>query len=297
MTFGDTLKLIRISKSLSQKELNNNLMSRTSISKIENNRQIPTYPKAIILISELGVTPNEFEYIRNGFKQSSKQEIIDDFIHLSNSTQHKALEQLFIRCNNLLSKGQNDDIYRISLIIKALLCTDTKSLKELRIIVTPVWKYLETHDSWDKLDLYLVNNILFLFSSETSYTMANTAIKNIDQNYPQLRKLKNGFLLNEAFLLMQQNCWNSALQLLELSMSLSQQIQRFDLFILGRIRIAICNGDFITAEKERKVLSLMGATNMYKSIEYEINEFRKQIQKKHTKMCITVNAFLIKFSY
>ncbi|WPC16630.1 helix-turn-helix domain-containing protein [Pediococcus inopinatus] len=280
MTFGDTLKLIRISKSLSQKELNNNLMSRTSISKIENNRQIPTYPKAIILISELGVTPNEFEYIRNGFKQSSKQEIIDDFIHLSNSTQHKALEQLFIRCNNLLSKGQNDDIYRISLIIKALLCTDTKSLKELRIIVTPVWKYLETHDSWDKLDLYLVNNILFLFSSETSYTMANTAIKNIDQNYPQLRKLKNGFLLNEAFLLMQQNCWNSALQLLELSMSLSQQIQRFDLFILGRIRIAICNGDFITAEKERKVLSLMGATNMYKSIEYEINEFRKQIQKK-----------------
>jgi len=280
VTFGDTLKLIRISKSLSQKELNNNLMSRTSISKIENNRQIPTYPKAIILISELGVTPNEFEYIRNGFKQSSKQEIIDDFIHLSNSTQHKALEQLFIRCNNLLSKGQNDDIYRISLIIKALLCTDTKSLKELRIIVTPVWKYLETHDSWDKLDLYLVNNILFLFSSETSYTMANTAIKNIDQNYPQLRKLKNGFLLNEAFLLMQQNCWNSALQLLELSMSLSQQIQRFDLFILGRIRIAICNGDFITAEKERKVLSLMGATNMYKSIEYEINEFRKQIQKK-----------------
>ncbi|WPC20249.1 helix-turn-helix domain-containing protein [Pediococcus inopinatus] len=280
MTFGDTLKLIRISKSLSQKELNNNLMSRTSISKIENNRQIPTYPKAIILISELGVTPNEFEYIRNGFKQSSKQEIIDDFIHLSNSTQHKALEQLFIRCNNLLSKGQNDDIYRISLIIKALLCTDTKSLKELRIIVTPVWKYLETHDSWDKLDLYLVNNILFLFSSETSYTMANTAIKNIDQNYPQLRKLKNGFLLNEAFLLMQQNCWNSALQLLELSMSLSQQIQRFDLFILGRIRIAICNGDFITAKKERKVLSLMGATNMYKSIEYEINEFRKQIQKK-----------------
>ncbi|WPP09115.1 helix-turn-helix domain-containing protein [Pediococcus inopinatus] len=280
MTFGDTLKLIRISKSLSQKELNNNLMSRTSISKIENNRQIPTYPKAIILISELGVTPNEFEYIRNGFKQSSKQEIIDDFIHLSNSTQHKALEQLFIRCNNLLSKGQNDDIYRISLIIKTLLCTDTKSLKELRIIVTPVWKYLETHDSWDKLDLYLVNNILFLFSSETSYTMANTAIKNIDQNYPQLRKLKNGFLLNEAFLLMQQNCWNSALQLLELSMSLSQQIQRFDLFILGRIRIAICNGDFITAEKERKVLSLMGATNMYKSIEYEINEFRKQIQKK-----------------
>lgn len=262
MTFGDTLKLIRISKSLSQKELNNNLMSRTSISKIENNRQIPTYPKAIILISELGVTPNEFEYIRNGFKQSSKQEIIDDFIHLSNSTQHKALEQLFIRCNNLLSKGQNDDIYRISLIIKALLCTDTKSLKELRIIVTPVWKYLETHDSWDKLDLYLVNNILFLFSSETSYTMANTAIKNIDQNYPQLRKLKNGFLLNEAFLLMQQNCWNSALQLLELSMSLSQQIQRFDLFILGRIRITICNGDFITAEKERKVLSLMGATNM-----------------------------------
>ncbi|NDO25472.1 helix-turn-helix domain-containing protein [Ligilactobacillus murinus] len=50
MEFGKVLKQIRISRNLKQTDLSQDFLSRTSISKIENGKQIPAYDTAVKLI-------------------------------------------------------------------------------------------------------------------------------------------------------------------------------------------------------------------------------------------------------
>ncbi|KRL84242.1 helix-turn-helix domain-containing protein [Ligilactobacillus apodemi] len=54
MNFGETLKQIREARHLKQADIANGLLSRTSISKIENNKQHPTYDSALELIANVG---------------------------------------------------------------------------------------------------------------------------------------------------------------------------------------------------------------------------------------------------
>lgn len=56
MEFGKVLKQIRISRNLKQTDLSQDFLSRTSISKIENGKQIPAYDTAVKLINNLGLT-------------------------------------------------------------------------------------------------------------------------------------------------------------------------------------------------------------------------------------------------
>ncbi|MBI0034021.1 hypothetical protein [Lactobacillus sp. M0396] len=49
------------------------------ISKIEHTSMSTTYENEIKLITRLGVTPNEFEYISNGYQVSIKQQLLQRF--------------------------------------------------------------------------------------------------------------------------------------------------------------------------------------------------------------------------
>ncbi|WP_412989866.1 helix-turn-helix domain-containing protein [Pediococcus siamensis] len=281
MEFGKTLKTIRLAKGLRQKELNNALMSRTSISKIENGNQTPSYAKAIALISELGLSPNEFEYIRNNFHLTPKQEIIQSFINLSYPAKNVDLVRLGHQCNQLLAKGADPDVTSILLVTKALLAFRTSPLTQSQKTITPVWQYLQKHESWTLLDLYLVNQLLFLLAPETALMLVKVALKIITTKYPQRLLLKNELLLNEARLFMQQSQWDAAISLLTTSMLLSKRIQRFDLLLLAKARVALCQGNTIQAEGKRQLLLAMGASALAEWVAHESTVVRRQQNLTH----------------
>uniref|UniRef100_UPI002ABD9661 helix-turn-helix domain-containing protein n=1 Tax=Priestia megaterium TaxID=1404 RepID=UPI002ABD9661 len=74
--FGKTLKKIRESRGLSQEYLAANIVSRTSISKIENGKQVPTIANAQKLITRLDLNTNEFFYIQNDYRLDPKMQIL-----------------------------------------------------------------------------------------------------------------------------------------------------------------------------------------------------------------------------
>ncbi|MBC1594014.1 helix-turn-helix domain-containing protein [Listeria seeligeri] len=59
-TIGDTIKYIRVNKQYSQKNVSTSIISRTSLSKIENNMLNPTFAKLIPIINNLDVDFDEF---------------------------------------------------------------------------------------------------------------------------------------------------------------------------------------------------------------------------------------------
>ncbi|EAD5762839.1 XRE family transcriptional regulator, partial [Listeria monocytogenes] len=63
-TYGAIIKQIRKGKSISQIELSNTILSRTTISKIENNNIVPTINTLEAILHKLDVTVDEFQFIR-----------------------------------------------------------------------------------------------------------------------------------------------------------------------------------------------------------------------------------------
>ncbi|MDN6968507.1 helix-turn-helix transcriptional regulator [Oenococcus sp. UCMA 17063] len=279
MEFGSALKKIRVSRIIRQEELSQNLMSRTSISKIENLKQLPNYTNSVQLIERLGLTLNEFEFIKNNYSYSKKQTIEQQFMHIGDSTHQNDLLDLKERCLLYLKKDKDSDVKRIYLITKAMLEIDKKTMKELCPIVQPVWDYLSKIDTWVILDLYMINYIFFFFPSKTSFWMLRLALINIKEKYPELIKLKNSFLLNQSYLLMQGKKFSRAKSFLEESLTISKQTAQYDLLILAKIRICFCDNKENQITKLLILLHEMGANSLAEGIKEEL-KILKEIKNK-----------------
>ncbi|HGX1667604.1 TPA: helix-turn-helix domain-containing protein, partial [Listeria innocua] len=64
---------MRKNKSLSQSYVSNNILARTTISKIENNNIIPTITTIENIVIKLDVTIDELRYIKNDYKLNTRE--------------------------------------------------------------------------------------------------------------------------------------------------------------------------------------------------------------------------------
>ncbi|BCD16139.1 helix-turn-helix domain-containing protein [Bacillus cereus] len=189
--FGDTLKRIRESRGLSQTYLAADIVSRTSISKIENGKQEPTISNAKKLITRLDLNTNEFFYIQNDYKLDSKMQILYDFMNLSETTQDEPISKLINECKNYLSNTFDVKINSILIVLESLQNFEKGyDLSTLYENLKPVWERLSKLDDWLIIDLFLINNILYFFPIDTASNMAIHALKTIKSKYPHLLKLK-----------------------------------------------------------------------------------------------------------
>ncbi|EAV9833053.1 helix-turn-helix transcriptional regulator, partial [Listeria monocytogenes] len=74
-TIGQTLKYIRTSKNLTQKDVYTNLISRASYQNFESDKQTPNIAVLYNLLHVLGMTIEEFFYIKNDKKLDTRGEL------------------------------------------------------------------------------------------------------------------------------------------------------------------------------------------------------------------------------
>ena len=77
--FGKTIHNLRTTRKMTQQELAQDLFDRSTISKIENAELSTTYENELKLIERLGLNPNEFEYISNGYHIGTKNQLLHRF--------------------------------------------------------------------------------------------------------------------------------------------------------------------------------------------------------------------------
>lgn len=259
MEFGETLRQIRESRHLKQSDIANGLLSRTSISKIENNKQHPTYDSALELIANVGVTPSEFEYIRNNYHYTEKQLIIHKFMSLIQTSQIAAIAEVHSLCLVYLAKKYDQDVFHIQYILEALQAFDNGNFNESTAKAMLVWNDLENVDVWTQFDLFLINNILYFFPIDTAYEIAQLALRTLTEKYPQLTRLKGAFVMNISRLLMNNKRFSEAYSILSNELEIHRQNFRYDSLNLSYAYIAICQNDLTTAKKYRLLLANMGA--------------------------------------
>lgn len=272
-TFGETIQKIRKSRGITQSELSNNLLNRTTLSKIENSLEEPSYQNASQLIKRLGITQVEFDYIRNNYNFSPKEKVIFDFFNIAYNSEVKKIDILLKKCSEF---PDDNELKKISLILKAF---KSGNLDSARKLILPFWQSQGSEiDNWNIFDLYLLNMIFFVFDEETMIGISNRAIETIESKYPFLESLEENFVLNKTAILMSRKKFNTAAQILTKAITLAKSTFRYDKLFMAKGRLAICQKNKKKALQCLNTLKAMEAMDVYHGLQDEINEFADRFE-------------------
>lgn len=271
-SFGETIKEIRTARGITQSELAGSLINRTTLSKIENSFEEPSYENATKLIKRLGITQIEFDYIRNDYQFNAKEQIIFDLFNIAYNSEVNKIASLLNRCEQF---PNDQEIQKIKVILKAF---NASSLREARSLVIPLWKnQVSKTDNWNVLDLYLLNMIFFVFDDDTMIGISNRAIKTIEEKYPFLKSLETYFVLNKAAILMNRQNFDDAAMILVKAITLAKATFRYDKLLMAKGRLAICQKDKKEALYCLKVLKEIEADDVYNGLKNEIEQFDSRL--------------------
>ena len=109
--FGKVYKEIRKSKGLTQEEVCGNVISRTSLSKIESGKVTPKYENMEFLLRQINMSFEEFDYICHLYQPSQRTEIMQTYLNMSSILGTSELENYFKNAKTIF-KTHHDLPYR-----------------------------------------------------------------------------------------------------------------------------------------------------------------------------------------
>lgn len=268
--FGKTIHNLRTRRKMTQQELAQDLFDRSTISKIENNELSTTYENEIKLITRLGLTPNEFEYISNSYQVGTKDQLLYRFSNLDDNVDQEEINGLLQDC---LFVKNDEDIKRIAIILKSLLLINNAAA-HARELVQPIWfNYLRNIEVFTITDISILNSILFAFDYQTANEIITKIITNLDNRYPFMKELKANTLINQAIIQMKERQFKSAVSILNSLQPLLKSLRQYDKLLVANARIAICQNDKQTALDQVSLLQKIGAAKLAKSLKQEVKDF------------------------
>lgn len=270
--FGKIIHEMRISRRLTQRELAENLFDRSSISKIEHGDLSTSYENEISLMSRLGLTPNEFEYISNNYQVSKKNQLLHRFFDLEVSVEIDKVETLLQDC---IMEKNDGDLARITKILQAiLLLNQPGGVNQAKRLVQPIWfDYLSKVDPLTSTDIAILNTILFAFDYQTANEIISKIFTTIDTHYPFKQALRVNTALNQASIQMLNQEFDSAVDNLVKLKPILKKLRQYDKLLIVNARIAICNSNEKEAFEQINLLHKIGADQLANGLEQEIKEF------------------------
>ncbi len=265
MEFGTVLAMLRKNRGLTQTELADGITTRRAISEIEHGKQNITYLDMIRIIERLGVSVTDFEDYRNDHQLPPDQALIVDFEHLSDTSQSEQIKLLLRRAEKLNETSQLRYVHQLIPILNALLHIDCIQQEQLTQLVKPVWNELCVLKEWNRTDLFIINNLLYIFDPQTAQKIGKKVIKRLEHYAPDDLLLKNAIYVNLGYLGMKHPdtlSKKTIVQYLTTSIKIAKDAHRYDLHLLSRIRLAVFECKYAEARKLCHLLELIGADNI-----------------------------------
>ncbi|HIY57297.1 MAG TPA: Rgg/GadR/MutR family transcriptional regulator [Candidatus Tetragenococcus pullicola] len=243
---GSFYKKIRLSKGVTQQKICGSTLSRTTLSKFENNKLVPSYETMCYLLSQIGMTYEEFGYVCNDYKHDERDELINSFFHQVSNMDKQFLFSFQKRCEIYLQ--QNDDIFVADVlrITDSLLNLAEDSIKKIdclpKIIVSKVWDRLSKMDMWYYDEIRLINCLLFYFSQDSLLSISERLLISLEryEEFRPMKVLRISIVLNLSCLLIQNNKTKNSVELIEKALIWSKEEHRYDYLGIAKVRLGIC---------------------------------------------------------
>lgn len=246
---GSIYKKIRKSKGLSQNEVCGTSISRTTLSKFENNKLSPSYDTMVYLLLQIDMSEEEFQFVCNDFSYDLRDEIITLFFRQTSNLETAQLSRLLEKGNRYLKTADDIFIRNLMKIIQSLTLLTNDQIEQIdclpKIIISDVWSKLSKMDEWYYSELRLINSFMYYFPIETVLSFLPKLLETVEkyEKFTPMITIRLSILLNVGLLLIQNNHKEVAIPLLKEAIDLGKEAKRYDYLSIAKVRYAICIDD------------------------------------------------------
>ena len=277
--FGKVYKEIRESKGLTQEEVCGEVLSRTSLSKIESGKVTPKYENMEFLLRQINMSFEEFDYICHLYQPSQRTEIMQTYLNMSSILGTSELEKLFQKCQNYLKTRHDLPIEEIRDMLEVVIYIRQHGAGELsdhaEQVVKKLWRKIEKQDTWYESDLKILNTILFSLPIEHLHLITGKILQRLEvyKNYQHLYDLRMTILLNLSTLYLYNQDKNMCKQICYTLLEDAKNKKSYDRLAICYVRIGICTDDSKLIQKGFSLLELTEETSMLSHLKKEVETY------------------------
>ena len=277
--FGKVYKEIRESKGLTQEEVCGEVLSRTSLSKIESGKATPKYENMEFLLRQINMSFEEFDYICHLYQPSQRTEIMQTYLNMSSTLGTSELEKLFQKCQDYLKTHYDLPIEEIRDMLEVVIHIRQHGTEQLsdqvKQTVKKLWEKIEKQDIWYENDLKILNTILFSFPIEHLHLITEKILQRLEvyKNYQHLYELRLAILLNLSTIYLYNQDKNMCKQICSTLLEDAKNKKSYDRLAICYVRIGICRDDAKLIQKGFSLLELTEETSMLAYLKKEVETY------------------------
>ena len=274
--FGKVYKEIRESKGLTQEEVCGNVLSRTSLSKIESGKVTPKYENMEFLLRQINMSFEEFDYICHLYQPSQRTEIMQTYLNMNSIIGGSGLVHFFETCQNYLKTHHDLPIEEIRDMLEVVIHIrqyGTEQLSEqVKQTIQKLWEKIEKQDTWYESDLKILNTILFSFPIEHLHLITGKILQRLEvyKNYQHLYDLRMAILLNLSTIYLYHQDKNMCQQICYTLLEDAKNKKSYDMLAICYVRIGICRDDAKLIQKGFSLLELTDETSILAFLKKEV---------------------------
>ena len=274
--FGKVYKEIRESKGLTQEEVCGDVLSRTSLSKIESGKVTPKYENMEFLLRQINMSFEEFDYICHLYQPSQRTEIIQTYLNMSSIIGNSSLVDFFETCQNYLKTHHDLPIEEIRDMLEVVIHIRQHGTEQLsdqvKQTIQKLWEKIEKQDTWYESDLKILNTILFSFPIEHLHLITGKILQRLEvyKNYQHLYDLRMAILLNLSTIYLYHQDKNMCQQICYTLLEDAKNKKSYDMLAICYVRIGICRDDAKLIQKGFSLLELTDETSILAFLKKEV---------------------------
>ena len=274
--FGKVYKEIRESKGLTQEEVCGNVLSRTSLSKIESGKVTPKYENMDFLLRQMNMSFEEFDYICHLYQPSQRTEIMQTYLNMNSIIDGSGLVDFFETCQNYLKTHHDLPIEEIRDMLEVVIHIRQHGTEQLsdqvKQTIQKLWEKIEKQDTWYESDLKILNTILFSFPIEHLHLITGKILQRLEvyKNYQHLYDLRMAILLNISTIYLYHQDKNMCQQICYTLLEDAKNKKSYDMLAICYVRIGICRDDAKLIQKGFSLLELTDETSILAFLKKEV---------------------------
>ena len=274
--FGKVYKEIRESKGLTQEEVCGDVLSRTSLSKIESGKATPKYENMEFLLRQINMSFEEFDYICHLYQPSQRTEIMQTYLNMTSIIGSSSLVHFFETCQNYLKIHHDLPIEEIRDMLEVVIHIRQHGTEQLsnqvKQTIQKLWEKIEKQDTWYESDLKILNTILFSFPIEHLHLITEKILQRLEvyKNYQHLYDLRMAILLNLSTIYLYHQDKNMCQQICYTLLEDAKNKKSYDMLAICYVRIGICRDDSKLIQKGFSLLELTDETSILAFLKKEV---------------------------
>ena len=274
--FGKVYKEIRESKGLTQEEVCGEVLSRTSLSKIESGKATPKYENMEFLLRQINMSFEEFDYICHLYQPSQRTEIMQTYLNMNSIVGSSSLIHFLETCQAYLKSHHDLPIEEIRDMLEVVIHIRQHGTEQLsdqvKQTIKKLWEKIEKQDTWYESDLKILNTILFSFPIEHLHLITEKILQRLEvyKNYQHLYDLRMAILLNLSTIYLYHQDKNMCQQICYTLLEDAKNKKSYDRLAICYIRIGICRDDAELIQKGFSLLELTEETSMLSYLKKEV---------------------------